>query len=248
MVAINSSPAGGAASAQRQPEEVVSVPSVPRPRITLVRRALRERRALRQAQASQVVLSRRWVAAAVASSSCCSSDRLRLEELRRSLISRVRAAKASPPATVAASIPPPAASAAASRAASPAASAERQQLAAGTAGASAAAAAAAASASSTNVESYFAALMAERGRPSAYRTSAEAGYLKQPTTKQVEDYQQQPFMSDLARKGDIAGLQKAVEEGRGMVSHAGHVSNRFLPPRFLFYFFYFFMCLCVELF
>ena len=75
---------------------------------------------------------------------------------------------------------------------------------------------------------YFAALLAERGRPSIHRTSIEAGYLKQPTTKQVEDYQQQPFVSDLARKGDIAGLQRAVEAGRGMVSHA---STRVKPLR-----------------
>ena len=186
MVAINSSRGNGATSA---PDS--QVVSVPQPRITLVRRALRERRALRralrQAQASQVVLSRRWVAAAAASSSYCSKERLQLEGLRRSLIARVQAAKAS---------------------------AGREEAAA-----AAAAAAAAEGAASTNVESYFAALLAQRGRSPAGRTSLEAGYLKQPTPKQVEDYQQRPFVSDLARKGDIAGLQKAVEAGRGMVSH-----------------------------
>lgn len=213
MVAINRSNCGPSATGAPGAPEVVSAP---KPRTTLVRRALRERRALRQAQASQVVLSRRWVAAAAASSPYCSSERLQLEELRRSLIA-VRVAKASPLAIIAASIPPPAADgAAALRMALPAASAGQDAVAAA-AGASAAA--------STNVEDYFAALMAERGRPNVYRTSAEAGYLKQPTSKQVEDYQQQPFMSDLARKGDIAGLQKAVEAGRGMVSHRAHVST-----------------------
>lgn len=198
----------------RAPEAPNKVVSVPQPRMTLVRRALRERRALRQAKASQVVLSRRWVAAAVASSSCCSSssERLQLEELRRSLIARARASKSkasSPLAIITASVPPPAAAAGAPGQASPAAPA---------------------AAPSTNVESYFAALLAERGRPSAYRTSLEAGYLRQPTQKQVQDYQQQPFMSDLARRGDIAGLQKAVDAGRGMVSHIPahtcHTSHR----------------------
>lgn len=170
------------------------------------------------------------MAAAVASSSYCSAERLQLEELRRSLIARVKAAKASPLAIMAASIPPPAAAAAAGgaalAAALPAASAARE------------ATSAEEGAASTNVESYFAALLAERGRPSAHRTSMDAGYLKQPTSKQVEDYQQQPFVSDLARKGDIAGLQKAVEAGRGMVSHTSEhtsrVFNRFASSSFFF--------------
>eukprot|EP00904_Undaria_pinnatifida_P003800 jgi/Undpi1/13420/HiC_scaffold_8.g03079.m1 len=53
-------------------------------------------------------------------------------------------------------------------------------------------------------------------------SSQEAGYIKQPTAKQVLDYQSQPFMSDLVRKGDVEGLRAAVAAGRGM-----DASNKF---------------------
>ncbi|CAN0569361.1 unnamed protein product, partial [Ectocarpus sp. 12 AP-2014] len=57
----------------------------------LARRAMIERRAQRQAQASQLVLSsRRWVAAAAASSGCPSLQHVHLEEIRRNLIARRR--------------------------------------------------------------------------------------------------------------------------------------------------------------
>lgn len=67
-------------------------------------------------------------------------------------------------------------------------------------------------------ETYLICLLEKRGRGVAKTSSAQAGYSQRPTAKQVHDYDSQPFMSDLVRRGDMAGLQQAVEAGRGMVS------------------------------
>lgn len=177
--------------------------AVPRPTATLVRRALRERRVMRQAQASQVVLSRRWVAAAAAAASSvyCPVQRFQLEEMRR-VVARSR------------------------RLAAQVSCREHQQQqqqqhsisAATTTVRAATLTSASPPPSSLAPEPYLELLLSERGRLPQKIDTVRAGYSAAPSAKQIRDYQAQPFMSDLARRGDIAGLQKAVEEGRGMVS------------------------------
>ena len=79
--------------------------------------------------------------------------------------------------------------------------------------------------SKVNPEIYFLGLLEERGRAVTKKISSqEAGYVKELTAKQVLDYHSRPFLSDLVRKGDIDGLRKAVEAGRGMVSDYEQIS------------------------
>lgn len=182
-----------------------AVVAVPRPTATLVRRALRERRVMRQAQASQVVLSRRWVAAAAAASSVyCPVQRFQLEEMRR-VVARSR------------------------RLASQVSCRQQQQQHSAAAVTTAANSAAtftpatpppSPSPSSLAPEPYFELLLSQRGRLPQKIDTVRAGYSAAPSAKQIQDYQAQPFMSDHARRGDIEGLKKAVEAGRGMVSQA----------------------------
>ncbi|CAM9326512.1 unnamed protein product, partial [Ascophyllum nodosum] len=66
-------------------------------------------------------------------------------------------------------------------------------------------------------ESYLLRLLEKRGRqPKQLLSTTEAGYHRPPTEKQIEDYISKPFVTDLVRKGDIKGLEKAVRAGRGM--------------------------------
>lgn len=68
-------------------------------------------------------------------------------------------------------------------------------------------------------ETYLLRLLEKRGRPASKVSSVEAGYCTPPTAKQVQDYDMRPFMSDMVRRGDLEGLQEALESGRGMVSY-----------------------------
>ncbi|CAN0248793.1 unnamed protein product [Pylaiella littoralis] len=236
-------------SSSSSPVMALSVPQQPRG-TTMARRALRERRAMRQAQASQFVLSRRWVAeaqaAAAAMSFCCPGAAAfrrsgfqpeektcsrRASKTPVAIITPTLSSTSSPaPATAqakgAAAAPPSEAATAATAAAAAVPSPPPLSAPAATAVAAVAAKAAPAVArnptGSIAPDAYFAALLLKRGRSTRCRTSLEVGYLKAPTPKQVDDYQSQPFMSDLARRGDVEGLQKVLEAGRGM-----DASNKF---------------------
>ena len=72
---------------------------------------------------------------------------------------------------------------------------------------------------------YFLSLLEKRGRTVTKVSSQEAGYVKEPTAKQILDYQSRPFVSDLVRKGDMDGLREAVKAGRGMVSDFTSISS-----------------------
>ncbi|CAN0080871.1 unnamed protein product, partial [Ectocarpus sp. 8 AP-2014] len=66
-------------------------------------------------------------------------------------------------------------------------------------------------------DAHLIALLEKRGRtPKATVSSSKAGYNEPPTAKQVMDYDAQPHLSGLARRGDMEGLQRAVDAGRRM--------------------------------
>jgi len=172
--------------------------SAQQPRVA-ISRALRERRTMRQLQAaSHVFFWRRWAAAAAAA---CPTQLGQLPRASGGFCAPSSSPRAPAPAPAPALPPPPASE--------PTTTATRPV------------AAAAAAAPTTSAEAYFRSLLRSRGRSVAATRLA----FRQPTPKQVHDYGLKPFVSDLARKGDIEGLQKAMEAGRGMVSqvrtHAG---------------------------
>ena len=205
----------------------------PAPTWLPVRRALHERRAMRRA--SHLAVARRPGMASTSSCSASTIDPSVVAELQRVSLARRRAFVAAahkfavtaaaaaefsrqqqqqqqqqqhrPSLSVVIAPPPPPPPAAAAVAAAPPDAWPRPS------------ATAAIRDSKVNPEVYFLNLLEQRGRTFTKKMSSqEAGYIKQPTAKQVLDYQSQPFMSDLVRKGDVEGLRAAVAAGRGMVS------------------------------
>lgn len=67
-------------------------------------------------------------------------------------------------------------------------------------------------------EKHLLSLLEKRGWAARIVSSSVAGYHVAPTEKQIRDYESKPFMSDLVRRGDLDGLRKALDAGRGMVS------------------------------
>lgn len=66
-------------------------------------------------------------------------------------------------------------------------------------------------------EEYLLHLLRKRGRTADKVSSAQAGYDMPPTSRQVQNYESKPFMTDFVRRGEMGGLQEALEAGRGMV-------------------------------
>lgn len=73
-------------------------------------------------------------------------------------------------------------------------------------------------------EEYLIELLRERGyhrssQPQLLRRSTrELGLDVPPTSRQVQDYESKPFLTDLVRRGDLDGLKRALDAGRRMVS------------------------------
>ena len=154
-----------------------------------------------QASSSHVMLSRRGAAAAAAAAARCPTKRAHAGALPR----------ATEPSPAAVSTMRPSGG---FHTASPAAPAPAPATRTTAMSEATTAAAAAVATTTTSAEAYFRSLLRARGRSPAPTKLA----FQQPTPKQVHDYGLRPFVSDLARKGDIAGLQKAMDAGRGMVS------------------------------
>lgn len=202
----------------RQVRDQASMVCPRRPVRLLGGRGLRERRAMRLAQSSQVVVSPRWAAEAVSS-----VHRFQLARVRRESLTRRRAASA---ARIAArNFSATAQLSAAQRTSRPAPSTPAPPSSSCSAAATAAAAAvrrvSVAESESVCPENYLMRLLEVRGlggkRVATKVSSAEVGYHCRPTAKQIRDYDSQPFMSDLVRKGDVDGLRLAVKAGKCMV-------------------------------
>lgn len=196
--------------------------AAPRSTWMLLRRGLRERRALRMLQTSQLAMHPRWARSSP-------TDRVQLAHLRRTSLARQRSAAATAHSSAAI---------AQLSAQQEESSAAPKMQARSPSSATAAAAVATASAvvgsscapartimpegvgggNGVAPERYLLDLLEQRGRSTKIVSSAQAGYRQSPTAKQIRDYDDsRPFLSNLVRGRDVDGLREAVKAGRGMV-------------------------------